>query len=137
MTNFYSFLLFLFSPLKPSGRYMSHCFENQRASFCICGFCIILNINSDYFLKQHEPVGLCFDEDLYFLRGMDCFLNIILTISGFKRLIAWVVNWSCYVCLQNPEMKCDFFFAVFRIQVVTYLNQHSAAEQGNKGNVAS
>jgi hypothetical protein len=47
---------------------MSYLFQQySNSSFCIHGFHTILSINSDYFLKQRQPVDLCNGEVLCFL----------------------------------------------------------------------
>jgi hypothetical protein len=41
------------------------CFNNQcNSSFCVCGFRMILSVNSHYFLTLHKPIGLCRSEVL-------------------------------------------------------------------------
>jgi hypothetical protein len=42
----------MFCPLKPNGNCMSHLLQESVTAFCIYGFRMILNVNSDYFHKQ-------------------------------------------------------------------------------------
>jgi hypothetical protein len=58
-----------FNILKPSGSYSDppattviHCL------FCIYRFRMILTVNSDHFLKQHQPLDLCDGEELFSLQ---------------------------------------------------------------------
>jgi hypothetical protein len=39
----------------------------SKSELCVYGFCTILAVNSDYFLKQHYPVDLCNGEVLFSL----------------------------------------------------------------------
>jgi hypothetical protein len=41
----------VFNLLKPSGNYVSSILIVFNAVFCICGFRMVLTVNSDYFLK--------------------------------------------------------------------------------------
>jgi hypothetical protein len=50
----------------------------NNSSFCIYVFHMILRINSDYFLKQRQPVDLCNGEVLCFLCGTDWILKYYL-----------------------------------------------------------
>jgi uncharacterized protein with PQ loop repeat len=47
----------------------------SNSSFCIYVFHMIIRINIDYFLKQHQPVNLCNAEVLCFLCGTDSILK--------------------------------------------------------------
>jgi hypothetical protein len=40
------------NPLNPSGNYVPPVSTVSYCAFCICGFLIIVVVNSDYFLKQ-------------------------------------------------------------------------------------
>jgi hypothetical protein len=61
------------NPLKPSNNYMYHLRQQSitKSSFCIYVFRMILTVNRDYFLKQHQPVDLCNGKVLCFLCGTD------------------------------------------------------------------
>jgi hypothetical protein len=39
--------------LKFNGNYMSHLLYQSVTSYFFCRFCMILNVNIDYFLEQH------------------------------------------------------------------------------------
>jgi hypothetical protein len=60
------------------------CFNNN-SSFCIYLFRMILIINSDYFLKQRQPVDLCNCEVLCFLWGTDWILKYYLDKLRLQR----------------------------------------------------
>jgi hypothetical protein len=42
----------LINLLKPNGNYMYHPLQQSVTAFCFYEFCMILTVNSDYFLKQ-------------------------------------------------------------------------------------
>jgi hypothetical protein len=59
----------------------------NNSSFCIYVFRMILSINNDYFLKQHQPVDLWNGEVLCFLSGTDWILKYY-----FEELLLQRVN---------------------------------------------
>jgi hypothetical protein len=57
-----------------------------------------LTINSDYFPKQNEPVGLCSGDVMCFLWGTDWFSNYHIVVYGindveFSSYITKNLNW--------------------------------------------
>jgi hypothetical protein len=44
---------------------------------------MVFTVNSDYFLKQHQPVGIC-NGEVWYGEVRTGLLNIIYTSSGFK-----------------------------------------------------
>jgi hypothetical protein len=66
------------------------CFNNN-SSFCIYVFHMILTINRDYFLKQHQPVNLCNGNVLCFLCGKEWILKYYLDELWFQR-VKWPIN---------------------------------------------
>jgi hypothetical protein len=45
--------------IKPSGNYIYHTLTASNAVICIYELCMVVRVNSDYFLKQHLPTDLC------------------------------------------------------------------------------
>jgi hypothetical protein len=63
-------------PSRPSSNYMNHLlWQSVMLHFVFIGFCMALNVNSDYFLKQHQPVELCNGDVWCSLWGMDWILK--------------------------------------------------------------
>jgi hypothetical protein len=59
--------LLTFSPLKASGKCLPAGLTISNSAFSKRGFCVILSINRDYFLKQRYPGDLRSGEVLCFL----------------------------------------------------------------------
>jgi hypothetical protein len=99
----------LCNSLNAGGNYLYHLIQ-QLINFLICFyvFRVILSVNSDYFLKQRQPVDLCNGEVLCFLCGTDWILKCYLESFSFKGLIVIKVvllssfssNWDCSRWLQ-------------------------------------
>jgi hypothetical protein len=62
-----------FNPLKSSGTYMYLYAAStiSNSAFCAYGFCMILSVNRDYFLKHNWHVDFCNGEVWCFLYGID------------------------------------------------------------------
>jgi hypothetical protein len=64
------------NPLKPSGNYMYRCFNNyQICIFFKYASCIIVSVKRDYLLKQQQTTGVCNEEELCSLCGMELILR--------------------------------------------------------------
>jgi hypothetical protein len=68
----------LINPLNPSGHYVPAIFRVCKAVFYIYGFCVILTVNSDYFLKQHQSADLCNGDVCCSLWGTDWIIKYYL-----------------------------------------------------------
>jgi hypothetical protein len=69
-----------FNRLRSNGNYVTSPAINKSA-FCIYGFCLVLAVNSDYFIKQYyEPVDFCNGA------GTNWFLNYRLDEIRLQRI---------------------------------------------------
>jgi hypothetical protein len=50
--KFVNYAYFVLNPFNPIGNYMHHLLTISSTAFFIYGFCMILSVNNDYFLKQ-------------------------------------------------------------------------------------
>jgi hypothetical protein len=105
-------------------------FNNQQfcvlPTKCICRFFNILSVNSDYFLKQHQPVYLCNGEELCFLCGTDWILKYYLDelrlqrannsvrFRTFWNLLSVLLHWTCKSemseCISHIGRSCQMHF---------------------------
>jgi hypothetical protein len=89
-------------PSKPGGNYMYQIFNNWcicvLPTECIYGFHMILRVNSEYFLKQRQPVDLCNGEVWCFLCGTDWILKYYLDELRLQR-----VNLECWCILMGKS----------------------------------
>jgi hypothetical protein len=72
----------------------------SNSAFCIYGFCIILGLNGDYFLKRHFPFDLCNGEVWCSLWGTDWVPKY--SIFGFRGL-RFLSNLSTLEFIMNPS----------------------------------
>jgi hypothetical protein len=81
----------------------------SHSVFCIHEFCMILSLNGDYILEQHQPVDLCNGEVWCSLWGTDNFLKYYKDELRLYRVSQLTITY--FICELNkyccPDSICN------------------------------